>query len=332
MAPSTPVSYTHLQALTATKSYLLICAWGIPFIIGYNAVSGILRGLGNSKTPLLFIAISCGINIISDFIFVAILQMGATGAAISTVFAQGLGLIFIFLYLTGKKLLQKYNISQPQFSVISAHKILLAGIPIALQEGLVNASFLVITAIINHLGLIASAAVGVAEKLILFSMLPTTAFASAIAAITAQHHGAGLIKRGRQCLYTGIAIALVFGIACFLLAQQYAPFFMGIFTKDQAVIQAGAAYLHSYSLDCIIVCFVFCLNTYFSGSGHPIFPLVHSIISTCLVRIPLSWLLSLQPEASLFQIGMAAPAASLLSLLLCQYYLWRTKKQLSFPQ
>lgn len=309
------------EALPLTRAYLRICACGIPFIVGYNAVSGILRGLGDARTPLLFITLACVINVSTDLLFVGVLRMGAAGAAVSTVLAQMAGLGLAGCYLWAKGHLRKYRRGKPRFRAVAAREMLLAGLPIALQEGVVNASFLVITALINHMGLVASASVGVVEKLIVFSMLPTTAFASAIAAITAQHRGAGLMGRARHCLGAGILLSLVFGLGCCLAARFAGPALVGLFSTDPRVIGAGARYLRSYSLDCVVVCFVFCLNTYFSGGGHPVFPLLHSLCSTCLVRIPLSWHLSRRPGADLYLIGLAAPAASLLSLLLCCGYL-----------
>lgn len=315
------------EALSLTRDYLRICACGIPFIVGYNAVSGILRGLGDSRTPLLFIALACVINVSTDLLFVGVLRMGAPGAAVSTVIAQIASLALAGCYLLSKGHLSKYRRGRPRFQAVAAREMLSAGLPIAVQEGLVNASFLVITALINHMGLVASASVGVAEKLIVFSMLPTTAFASAIAAVTAQHKGAGLMGRARRCLGVGILLSLLFGLACFLAAQFAGPALVGLFSKDPSVIAAGARYLRSYSLDCVAVCFVFCLNAYFSGGGHPVFPLVHSLASTCLVRVPLSWYLSRVPHADLFHVGFAAPAASLLSLGLCRVYLAVTARR-----
>ncbi len=309
------------QALECTRQYLSVCACGIVFIVGYNVVSGILRGLGDSRTPLILITISCVINVSTDLLFVGALRMGAFGAAVSTVLAQIIGLLLAVLYLGGKGLLRKYRRSGPCFRLYAAKGMLSAGLPIALQEGLVNVSFLILTAMINSLGLIASASVGVVEKLIVFSMLPTTAFSAALSAMTAQHYGAGLMDRARHCMRLSVGLSLIFGTGCLLLAQWNAPAMVGLFTNDPRVITVGALYLRSYSLDCVLVCFVFCMNAFFSGGGHTLFPLIHSLISTCLVRIPLSWLLIHAAEPSMFYIGFAAPAASFLSILLCQWFI-----------
>lgn len=315
------------EALALTRRYLFICANGILFIVGFNAVSGILRGLGDSRTPLYFMVIACLINVSTDLLFVGVFKMGAPGAAISTVLAQAASLLLAFLHLFRKGYLGKYRASHPMPRIRCAHDILGVGVPIAMQDGLVNISFLIITALVNRMGLTASAAVGVVEKLIVFSMLPTTAFASAVAAMVAQNQGAGLHKRARKCLSTGIGLSLLFGVACFICAQVNAAGLVGIFTTDPAVIQAGAQYLRSYSADVIIVCFVFCMNTYFSGSGNTVFPLLHSLIATFFIRIPLSWILSRPGSGSMFALGFAAPLASALSLALCVCYLRRLKRE-----
>lgn len=309
------------DAFNTTREYLLICSAGICFIVAYNAVCSILRGLGDSKTPLLFMIAACVINVSTDLLFVGLFRMGAPGAAISTVIAQAASVGLILIFLSCKGLLQRYRKRKPCFVLHSARDILGVGLPIALQEGLVNLSFLVITAVINTLGLIASAAVGVVEKLIAFSMLPPTAVASAVAAMTAQNIGAGLPDRAHQCRKIGIRLSLLFGAAFYLCAQINGAGLVSFFTNDPAVIHAGALYLRSYSIDCMLVCFVFCTNSYFSGSGHAVFPLVHSLISTLLLRIPLSYCFSRLPDAGLYLVGFAAPAASLLSVLLSASFL-----------
>ena len=311
------------EADAATKQYLFLCSCGILFIVGYNVISGILRGLGDSRTPLLLIAVACVINVSTDLLFVGGLRMGAAGAAVSTVLAQLVSLVLAVLYLAAKGLLRSYRRSAPCFRLVAAKGVLSAGLPIALQEGLVNVSFLVITAMINRMGLIASAAVGVVEKLIMFSMLPATAFSAALAALTAQHFGAGLMGRAKRCLGLAIGMSLLFGMACMLLAQTNPASLVGLFTTDPQVIAQGSLYLRSYSIDCVLVSFVFCMNAFFSGGVHPVFPLVHSLIATFFVRIPISGLFIHAAAPSMLSIGFAAPAASLLSLLLCLWFFLR---------
>lgn len=275
--PIARIMHTPDEAMKYTQQYIFICSCGIPFIIGYNAVSGILRGMGDSKTPLYFIAIACVINITVDIILVDFFKMGAVGAAAATVGAQGISFLLAVLFLWKKgfpfEFGKKYILLFPKKAKIIFH----LGLPIALQDGLINISFLLITTIINTMGLTASAAVGVVEKIIVFAMLPPTAFASAIAVMTAQNIGAGKVERAQKSLYAGIACSLVMGIAFWIYSQISPESITSLFSNDKEVIYTAAAYLKSYSLDCILVCFIFCMNSFFSGCGHPIFPMVHSL-------------------------------------------------------
>lgn len=319
--PIATIMHTPVESLKYTQQYIFICSCGIPFIIGYNAVSGILRGMGDSKTPLYFIAIACVINIAVDIILVDFFKMGAIGAAIATVGAQGISFILAVLFLWKKgfpfEFGKKYIWLFPKKAKIIFH----LGLPIALQDGLINISFLLITTIINTMGLTASAAVGVVEKVIVFAMLPPTAFASAIAVMTAQNIGAGKIERAQKSLYGGIACSLVIGIAFWIYSQISPESITSLFSNDKEVIYTAAMYLRSYSIDCILVCFIFCMNSFFSGCGHPVFPMVHSLIATFLIRIPVSFALSKMKGITLFEIGFGAPLATLVSLIMCIIYM-----------
>ena len=319
--PIATIMHTPVESLKYTQQYIFICSCGIPFIIGYNAVSGILRGMGDSKTPLYFTAIACVINIAVDIILVDFFKMGAIGAAIATVGAQGISFILAVLFLWKKgfpfEFGKKYIWLFPKKAKIIFH----LGLPIALQDGLINISFLLITTIINTMGLTASAAVGVVEKVIVFAMLPPTAFASAIAVMTAQNMGAGKIERAQKSLYGGIACSLVIGIAFWIYSQISPESITSLFSNDKEVIYTAAMYLRSYSIDCILVCFIFCMNSFFSGCGHPVFPMVHSLIATFLIRIPVSFALSRMKGITLFEIGFGAPLATLVSLIMCIIYM-----------
>ena len=298
------------------------------FIVGYNVVCGILRGLGDSKTPLYFVGLACVINIVLDFILVGYFHWGATGAAIATVTAQGVsfGIALWFLYRHGfhfdfsrKDIRLNRNLSK---------KILVLGAPIALQDALINVSFLIITVIVNQMGVIASASLGVVEKIIVFAMLPPMAISSAVATMTAQNYGAGLIKRMNKCLASGIGIALVFGVSVCVYSQFLPETLTAFFTKDAAVVAMAADYLRGYSIDCIVVSFVFCINSYFSGQGNSLFPMIHSLIATFLFRIPLSYWFSQIDSSSLFIMGFAPPISTVVSLLICIWYLRYTQRKL----
>lgn len=321
--------HTPPEALADTEAYLWICSLGIPFIIGYNVVCGILRGLGDSRTPLYFVALACALNIVLDFILVGGCHLRAAGAAIATVASQGVSFATALWYLYRKGFHFEFTRRDIRLDGQLCRRVLLLGAPIALQDLLVNFSFLLITVIVNGMGVVASAALGVVEKLIVFAMLPPMAIASAVAAMTAQNYGAGLRGRMRSCLRSGIAMALVFGVSVCVYSQFLPDTLTGIFTKDAAVMQMASGYLRGYSIDCIMVSFVFCINAYFSGQGNSVFPMVHSVVATFMFRIPLSYAFSLVSSSSLFLMGFAPPLSTLVSLMICIGYMrYKGKKEI----
>lgn len=326
--PIAALMHTPEEAMADTLHYILICSAGIPFIMGYNVVCGILRGLGDSKSPLYFVGLACIINIGADFLLVGGFGMRAAGAAIATVLSQGISFLTALWFLHRRGFHFEFTRRDIRFHKDLSRRIVTLGAPIALQDALINVSFLIITVIVNQMGVIASASLGVVEKIIIFAMLPPTAMAAAVATMTAQNYGAGLIQRMSRCLYSGIGISLVFGVSVCVYSQFLPETLTGIFTNDPAVIEMAAGYLRGYSIDCVMVSFVFCINSYFSGQGNSWFPMIHSMIATFLFRIPLSYLCGQLDPTDLVLMGYAPPLSTLVSLLICFWYLKRNKRKL----
>ncbi|MCF0146879.1 MAG: MATE family efflux transporter [Clostridium sp.] len=321
------VMHTPIEAVEYTRQYIIICSLGIPFIIGYNAVSAIFRGIGDSRTPVYFVLIACVINIAVDIILVGVFNFGAVGAAIATISAQAISFIIAIIYMWKKGF--SFEIKRKHFKLDreSCKYILIVGFPLALQDALVNISFLIITSVINTMGVIASASVGVVEKLIIFAMLPPTAFASAVSAMAAQNIGAGKTKRARKVLYYGIIYSLIFGIIAAVYSQISPEKLTAIFSKDSEVIKVASQYLMSFSIDCIMVSFVFCMNGYFSGQGKSTISLAHSLVATFMFRIPLTYIISKIEGVTLYEIGFAAPISTFVSIIICFGYLaWESRK------
>lgn len=318
---------TPAEAFEEACRYIRICACGVPFILGYNVTAGIFRGMGDSKTPVLFIAIACVINIVVDVVLVGMFDMAAAGAAWATVLAQAISFLLSLVHMKRKGFGFHFGREHLRIDGYSLKWTFKVGAPLALQNAFISLSFLMITAIINSMGLVASAAVGVTEKLISFFFLAPGAFSAATATMVGQNIGAGQPKRALQTMTTSMAYSLAITGVFFVLIQLFPTFWAGIFSGDPAVIEAAAQYLRSYSIDCLVVCFVFNLNSYFSGCGRSVITAAHNMIATLCVRIPMSWALSRIPGASLFYIGLAAPAASLLQVVICvAYFLWLRKK------
>ena len=321
--PIALLMHTPEEAMADTRHYLLICSLGIPFIIGYNVVCGILRGLGDSRTPLYFVALACVINIVLDFVLVGGFHLRAMGAALATIASQGISFFTALVFLRKRGFQFEFTRRNIRLNGYLSRRIMTLGAPIALQDALINVSFLIITVIVNQMGVVASAALGVVEKITVFAMLPPMAISSAVAAMTAQNYGAGLTGRMTRCLKAGICMALVFGVSVCVYSQFLPETLTAVFTRDPNVIAMGAEYLRGYSIDCVMVSFVFCINSYFSGQGNSWFPMIHSLIATLLFRIPLSWLFSHIDPTSLTWMGFAPPLSTMVSLLICIWYLRR---------
>lgn len=315
---------TPKSAIEATRSYLFICSIGIIFIVGYNVVSSILRGLGDSKTPLLFVLIACIINIFVDFLLVGYFDMGASGAALATVLAQGISFVFSIFYLMKKGLRFSFDKKDICFSIYF-QKILKIGFPIGFQSILVNLSFLIITIVINGMGVIASASVGVVEKLMGFLMLPSMALGTSLSTIVAQNIGAKQYQRAKQSLKYAIIFCLSYACIITIICIINGTIFTHIFSSNPEVIHQGALYLKFYSLDCLLTSFLFCLSGYLNGYKKTVFTMVHSLTATFLGRIPLTLLISHIPNVSLLEMGIAAPLSTIISLIMIYLYFKKTK-------
>ncbi len=322
------------EAVEEARQYLFICAIGMIFVAGYNMVSGILRGLGDSKSPMILVAIACVINIIGDILLVGPLQMGAAGAAVATVTAQGLSFLFSLVILRRRKDFP-FDFKRSSFHLHrdQSRQLLKLGVPIAFQDFSIGISFLFITAFINRIGLDESACVGVVGRVSCIAMLVSTAFMSAIAAMSAQNIGAGQPKRARAAMLWGIGLSFVFSAVLFVLIQLFPGQILSVFTDEAGVIEKGVLYLRSNIIDALLVSFVFCMNGFFSGCGHTTFSMVNNLISTYGVRVLGTLAVSLIPGTNMFHIGLAAPAASAVQIVIQLIYLrsgrWRKNTVLS---
>ncbi len=321
------VMQTPADAIHEATQYVLICSFGLPFIIIYNVIAALLRGIGNSKTPMLFVGAACVVNVVGDFLLTGFLHMGVTGAAVATVVAQMICSFCGLIYLKYCGLSFPFRKSDLHFHKSSLHKILIVGFPVALQDTLINISFIVLTVIANERGLIASSAVGVVEKLIMFMFLIPSAMLSAISAITAQNLGAHRPERATATVKYGIWITAAFGILMCAVSQLYPNALTSIFSHDPTVILSAGAYLKTYSIDCILVAFTFCMNGYLCGMNRSIITLFHNTLSIFLVRIPAAYFLSRCYPNSLLPMGLASPLGSVLSIIILTGYFFYLKKK-----
>lgn len=316
------------EAFEATCSYIRICSAGLLFIVGYNLLGSLFRGIGNSRLPLFSVSIAAVANMLGDLLLVRYFHLGAAGAAYATVGSQFLSVVISILFLRRIELPFVLRRRDVRFDGVIIQKILKFGVPIALMDLLVGISFLVILSIVNSLGLLASAGVGVAEKVCGFVLLIPSSFGQAMASFTAQNYGAGKMDRAYKGLWYGIASGLACGTLLFWLSFFHGDLLCRIFTSDSFVVQLGWDYLKAYAIDCLLTAVFFAMTGFFNGCGYTTFVMVQGIIGAFLVRIPVSWLMSKQVPVSLFHVGLATPASSLVQCILCIGYFLKIKKQL----
>ncbi|MCR4952404.1 MAG: MATE family efflux transporter [Solobacterium sp.] len=309
------------EAFDATASYILICSAGLVFITAYNLVGALFRGLGNSRIPLITVAIAAVTNIALDLLLVARFHMGAAGAAYATVLSQAFSVILSLWMIRSLHLPFTFTKKSIRFDKVLTAQVVGFGMPIALADFLVGISFLIILAIVNSLGLLASAGMGVAEKVCGFIMLVPSAFGSSMASFVAQNYGARQFERARKALKYGIAVSFAFGVVMAWLSFFHGDLLCGIFSKDAEVTTQGWEYLKAYAIDCLFTAFFFCYTGYFNGCGYTKFVMTQSIIGAFGVRVPVSFIMSRIQPVSLFKVGLATPASSLVQTILCIIYM-----------
>lgn len=313
------------EALALTASYVRICGCGILFIVAYNVLSAVFRGLGDSRSPLLFVLVACLVNVAGDLVLVAGLHLDAAGAALATVLAQAVSVGCALAILRRKKLPFTFRKSDMRLNE-QCRRFLAIGLPLALQEFLTQLSFLALCAFVNRLGLAASSGYGVASKIVSFVMLVPSALMQSMASFVAQNIGAGNVKRAKKSMFTGIAVGVAFGIVMFALVLRKGDVLAGLFSTDAEVVRRGFEYLRGFAPETIVTAVLFSMVGYFNGSNRTLWVMIQGLIQTLLVRLPLAYYMSIQPNASLTKIGMSAPVATVVGMVLnigCFLYLNR---------
>ena len=320
--PIVDIMSTPEAAVPGTVEYLTICFIGIPFITAYNIISSIFRGLGDSKSPMCFIAVACVANIALDYLFMGALHLGPSGAALGTTLSQAVSVIIALVVIrrhSGALAVKKSDF-RPVRPVMA--KLLRIGVPIAMQDGLIQIAFIIITVIANRRGLNDAAAVGIVEKIISFLFLVPSSMLSTVSALGAQNIGAGKPERARLTLRYAAFIAVCFGTCMVILMQFAAEPVVSLFTdsaqSDGAeVIRLGGQYMRGYVWDCIFAGVHFSFSGYFCACGRSGLSFLHNISAILLVRVPGVYLTSLFFPDSLFPMGLATSMGSLLSVIIC---------------
>lgn len=305
------------EAVDGTVKYLIVCFIGIPFITAYNIISAIFRGLGDSKRPMYFIAVACLANIVIDYLLIGVFNMGPVGAALGTTLSQTLSVIISLVAVVKTDAGIKLNKSDFKIDKVTITEIIKIGIPVAVQDGCIQVAFIIVTVIANNRGLDEAAAVGIVEKVISALFIVPSSMLATVSALAAQNIGAGRHDRASKTLWYAVLITTVYGFIVTLIVEFNCDFIVGMFTADTMVIMFGAQYLSSYIVDSIFAGVHFSFSGYFAACGKSYIGFIHNIAAIALLRVPGSYLASIKFPDTLFPMGMAAPAGSLLSVVIC---------------
>ncbi|MGN0585935.1 MAG: MATE family efflux transporter [Oscillospiraceae bacterium] len=316
------------EALDLTVQYVRICGGGIVFIIAYNVISSIFRGLGDSKLPLVFVAIACAVNIVCDLLFVAVFKWNVMGAALATVMAQAVSVILSLVIIWKRELPFEMHLRDVRFNS-QIGKFIGVGLPIAFQELMTQLSFLALCAFINRLGLEASSGYGVANKITAFIMLVPGSLMQSMAAFVAQNVGAGLERRAKKTMLCGMGLGAAIGVPIMLTVFFFGNILSMAFADDLGVIAQSAAYLKGYAPEAIVTSILFSFMGYYNGHNRTVFVMAQGFAQTLLVRLPLSFFMSILPEASLTMIGIAAPSATVFGIIINLIYYIHFRKTIT---
>lgn len=315
------------EALDLTVQYVRICGTGFLLITAYNTISSVFRGLGDSKSPLIFVAIACCVNIVGDLVLVAGFGLNVIGAAVATVAAQGISVLLSVLIIRKKQL--PFHIHKQDICLNEEIKgIFKIGTPIALQELLTQLSFLALCAFVNSLGLAASSGYGVASKIQGFVMLIPGSLMQSMSSFVSQNVGAGKEKRAFRAMLTGIGIGAVVGVFLFIGVVFYGDVLAGIFTNDAAVVQEAFHYLRGFALEAIVTAVLFSFMGYYNGHARTFWVMIQGLAQTFIVRLPMAYIMTMQPDANLFKIALSAPSATIFGIVLNVAYYFYYRKQL----
>lgn len=328
--PIIHIMSTPAESVESTITYLTICFLGIPFITAYNIISSIFRGLGDSKSPMYFVAIACAANIVLDYIFIGVLSLGAAGAALGTTLAQTISVISALCMIRRKQTgltVQKTDL-KPVKKIIK--ELFAVGFPIAVQDGFIQIGFIIITIIANMRGLNDAAAVGIVEKMIGVLFLVPSSMLASVSALASQNIGAGKDKRAGQVLKHAVSICIVYGFFVVVLMHFTAGYLIGLFTDSKEVIRLGVQYMQGYAWDTIFAGIHFCFSGFFCACGYSIISFLHNAIAIVIARVPLAYLVSVYFPTTLLPMGLATAFGSALSAAICfGFYMYKLRKRFS---
>ena len=318
---------TPPEAVAGTVRYLTVCFIGIPFIMAYNVIASIFRGLGDSRSPMYFVAVACVVNIILDFFFIGYMGWGALGAGLGTTLSQMFSVLVSLVAIRRHR--EVFDVHKDDFRLrkSTVKGILGVGFPIAMQDGFIQLGFLAIMVIANGRGVYDAGAVGIVEKFIGLVFIVPSAMLSTVSAVCSQNYGAGKVDRVFRTLRYALVVTCSYALLMIVVWEVYPEVAVGIFTDDAVVVGKGAAYLRGYIYDCLFAGIHFCFSGLFTACGYSIISFAHNFLSVALVRIPLAYLASEMYPDTLYPMGFTTWLGSLFSVIICLVaYRWMVKR------
>lgn len=276
---------TPLDVLPMAKQYMLIIFAGMIGSIGFNINAGILQGFGDSKSSLLFLAIATVINIVLDLLFVVVFGWDVPGVAIATVIAQTFSWIFGIIYMKKKYDVLKFKITKFYFDKAIFKKILKLGLPSGIQMSLFSVGIMSMQSLVNSYGADFMAGFNAANKIDTFAFMPIQSISNALTTYTGQNIGGGRLDRVHKGTLAGISMSVTISLLA-LAVIPLGPSMLGLFNSEAGVIDAGMIYLNNVMPLYVLLSILFTLNSVVRGAGESIIPMVSSLASIWLGRIP----------------------------------------------
>jgi putative MATE family efflux protein len=324
------------QIIPQAQLFLIIYFSGLIFLFGYNGTSAILRGLGDSKTPLYFLIGSVSLNIILDLLFVLGFGWGIKGVAFATVLSQAVAFITQILYLNKYHTFLKFSFRDLKFDRLIFIQGIRIGLPTGFQQTFVAAGMLALYWIVNQYGIVANAAYSAAGRIDMFAVMPAMSFSAALSTFVGQNLGANRPDRVRKGLRDTFLMTTGFAVAISIVTVFFGEYLMMMFSSDPEVIEMGKIYLRIVGPFYILFTTMFILNGVLRGAGATLIPMIITLLALWVVRVPVAYLLSGISEIGLFGVFWSIPTGWLTGMVLAALYYfsgrWKSKAVVRYDE
>ena len=322
------------ELMPEAVKYLKIYFFGTIIIFGYNGTSAVLRGLGDSKTPLYFLIVATVANIILDLLLIAVFDLGVAGAAYATVISNGIALLLAIVYLNKTHRFIRIAVRGLNFDMEVLRHSVRIGLPTGVQQTLVAMGMLALMGIVNQFGTNVIAAFSVASRLDAVAVIPAMSFSMALSTFVGQNIGANKLDRIRTGLISTVKMMVIVTIVTTLSIVIFGHFMINLFTSDAEVIRLGDQYLTIVSLFYIFFTLMFIYAGVMRGAGDTLIPMFISLLSLWLIRIPFAWFMS--GKIGVTGIWWAIPAGWFVGLSLSYLYYktgrWKRKAVVRYAE